>query len=401
MPSTFDRPAVPSTFLRWGRGARRPALVVGRTRAPNPPTRVWRDWLLVGVLVPTAVLEGTLREDVTWRPVALVLALGMTVTLLWRRTHPLAVVAVAFGAVTVVTAAEILSGTDGSVGLDTNVLVLLLPYALLRWGSGRDIVIGLAIIMVAYGVGIAADYTGIVDAVLANVFLLFPAVLGAAVRYRTSSRLRELDQVKLHERGQLARELHDTVAHHVSAIAIQAQAGRTLAASHPDAAVDALNVIEAEASRTLAEMRIMVGSLRDGEEPDLAPQRGVADIAELARSSGDSPQVNVELSGNLDDLRPSVGAAIYRLAQESITNAVRHARHATVIDVRVTGDDDSVRLTVADDGDSSAAGRNPSGFGLVGMTERATLLGGTLEAGPNGGKGWTVSAVLPRSGSAP
>lgn len=90
--------------------------------------------------------------------------------------------------------------------------------------------------------------------------------------------------------------------------------------------------------------------------------------------------------------------AIYRLAQESITNAVRHARHTTRINVRITGDDERVRLTV-DDGDDSSTGRTPWGYGLVGMTERATLLGGTLEAGPGPDTGWTVNAVLPKAGT--
>ena len=93
-------------------------------------------------------------------------------------------------------------------------------------------------------------------------------------------------------------------------------------------------------------------------------------------------------------------AAVYRIAQESITNAVKHARRATQIDVRVTGDADCVRLTVRDDGDTSSSGANASpGYGLAGMGERAALLGGTLEAGPSGGSGWLVSAVLPRNGA--
>ena len=120
----------------------------------------------------------------------------------------------------------------------------------------------------------------------------------------------------------------------------------------------ALEVIEEAASRTLVEMRAMVGVLRDGEEPDLAPQRGVADIERLARDAAHGPRVDVQLSGDLDELRPSVGAAMYRLAQESITNALRHARHATRIDVRVAGEDDCVRLTVRDDGDAGAADRS-------------------------------------------
>jgi len=369
-------------------------------RAPDPPTRVWRDWALVGVLVPMAVLEGSLRDEVVWRPVALVLALGLSFPLLWRRTNPLAAVAVAFGAVIVVDVAALL-GAAGPVGLYTNAYVLLFPYSLFRWGSGREAVIGLAIVLIAGGLGIAGDYTNAVDAVLGSVILLFPAALGASVRYRANSRLREVDQVKLLEREQLARELHDTVAHHVSAIAIRAQAGRVVAASHPDAAVDALQVIEEEASRTLAEMRTMVGALRQGEEADLAPQRGVADIERLARSAGDSPHVDVELSGDLDHLPSSVEAAIYRLAQESITNAVRHARHATSVKVSVVGDARSVRLTVSDDGEpSSFSASSSSGYGLAGMTERATLLGGSLEAGPSVDRGWTVDAVLPRNGTA-
>ena len=364
-------------------------------RVPDPPTRVWRDWALVAVLVPLAVLEVILREDLVWRPVALVLGAAPVFTLLWRRTHPLVVVAVAFGAQTLADVTT-LFGADESAVLYTTAYVLLLPYSLFRWGSGRDAAIGLAMILV----GLFISDTGL-DLVIAIGFFLFSAALGAAIRYQASSRLREMDQVKLREREQLARELHDTVAHHVSAIAIRAQAGRTLAAADPNAAVDALEVIEEEASRTLAEMRTMVGALRQGEEPDLAPQRGVADIERLALSAGDRPRVDVDLSGDLDDLPSSVEAGIYRLAQESITNAVRHARHATRVKVSVVGDDRSVRLTVSDDGDAGPLSASASsGYGIAGMTERAKLLGGTLEAGPSRDRGWTVDAVLPRNGTA-
>jgi signal transduction histidine kinase len=354
--------------------------------------------VLVAVLVPTAVLEGLLREDLVWPAVATVLALVAISTLLWRRTRPLLAVAVAFGSIGTVAVAELV-WADEPVGLYTSICVLLLPYALFRWGSGREAAIGLAIILACGVVGTAADSPGVVDAVFGAVFLLFPAALGASVRYRVSSRLREIDQVKLQERQQLARELHDTVAHHVSAIAIQAQAGRTVAASRPEAAVRALEVIEEAASRTLAEMRTVVGVLRDGDEPDRAPQRGVVDIERLARDAAHGPRVDVELTGEFDALRPAVGAAMYRLAQEAITNAMQHARHATRIDVQVAGEDDCVRLTVRDDGDAGSADGSRSGYGLVGMAERAALLGGTFEAGPGPDKGWTVNAVLPRAGA--
>jgi signal transduction histidine kinase len=362
-------------------------------RAPQPPGRVWRDWVLVGLLLPTAILEGIFRDQLVWRPVAVLFGVGGVLLLLWRRTRPFEVVVAAFGSLIVLDFVSLLSVHE-SVGLYTMVCVVLLPYSLFRWGSGREIGIGLAFILVALSLGLAVDYTGLVDSVVGSMFLLFPATLGAAVRYRTSSRVRELDQVRLREREQLARELHDTVAHHVSAIAIRAQAGRVVAATDPGAAMDALVVIEAEASRTLAEMRIMVAGLRADEAAELAPQPGVADLERLARSTGDRLLVDVDLSGDLDDLGPSVGAAIYRIAQESITNAVRHARDATRIDVRVAADAVCVRLPIRDDGEAGSAG--PVGYGLVGMTERATLLGGSFEAGPGPDKGWTVEAVLPK-----
>lgn len=365
----------------------------------NPPKRVWRDWLLVGVLVPTAVLEGLLRPDVVWRPVALVTCVALVFTLLWRRTHPLAVILTVFVVVTLIDLVAPVSSSGERFGLFTTAFVLLLPYALGRWGSGRDIVIGLAFTL---GAQVLREVVNgnLGDMLIGIPFLLTPAVLGLAVRYRHSARSREVEQVKMREREQLARELHDTVAHHVSAIVIQAQAGRVLSGSRPDAALEALRVIESEASRTLREMRTMVGALRDGQAADLAPQQGIADIPSLARVVGQKPVVDVELIGELDGLPPEVGAAVYRLAQESITNAVRHARHATRIDVKVTGEESCVRLSVVDDGDMVPSARSSWGYGLVGMTERATLLGGSLEAGPGPQRGWTVTAVLPLTGAA-
>jgi signal transduction histidine kinase len=368
-------------------------------RVPQPPERVWRDWVLVAVFASTAVLESSLRHDVPWRPVGVLEAFMLAFALLWRRTHPLAMVAVAFGVAIVVDLASIAGHAGGPVSLYTMAFLLLLPYALFRWGSGREAVIGSAIALVAYGVGLVRDHTQVTDSSIGFVILVFPAVLGASVRFWATSRLRELDQVRLRDREQLARELHDTVAHHVSAMVIRAQAGRVVAESRPGAAVEALEIIELEGSRTLAEMRTMVGALRERDDADLSPQRGVADIERLARSLGDEPPVEVYLSGDLDDLSPSVGAAIYRIAQESITNAMRHARHATRIVVLVAGEEDCIRLTIRDDGDAVSTVRALDGYGVVGMTERATLLGGVLEVGPGPDRGWVVNAVLPRVGS--
>ncbi|MEV6266510.1 sensor histidine kinase [Kribbella sp. NPDC051936] len=367
--------------------------LLAEPRAPEPPGRVWRDWVLVGGLLLAVVLEGVLREDVVWRPAAIVIAVVVACALLWRRTRPLTVVAAVFGVLIVINLVTLVTG-NATFGLYSMICVVLLPYSLARWGSGREILIGLVFILVALVLGIASDFTGYAEAAFGSMFLLFPATLGLAVRYRWTARNRELGQVRLRERELLARELHDTVAHHVSAIVIRAQAGRAVAATRPEAAVDALAVIEAEGTRTLAEMRAMVGVLRDDGTAALAPQPGVAELEQLARSTGDRPRVEVEVSGDLGDLDGAVGAAIYRIAQESITNAVRHARQATRIDVRLTSSDDSVQLTVRDNGETTS--RNPGGYGLVGMAERATLLGGTLAAGPDPDRGWSVDVVLPR-----
>lgn len=369
-------------------------------RPSQPPVRVWRDWALLGVLVPWSVLDGILGLRVkAWPPVTVTVGVVLALTLLWRRTHPFAAVAVAFGFLIAVDVAMIIAAAEPLHPWSTG-FVLLLSYSLFRWGAGREAAIGLVIILAWLPITYTAEPVGAADVAAGYGFFLFSAALGASIRYYANTRIRDIDQAKLREREQLARELHDTVAHHVSAIAVQAQAGRTLAASHPDRAMAALEIIEEAASRTLDEMRTMVGALREGEEPDFVPQPGVTDIARLARRTGDWPRVDVELSGDFDDLAPSVGAAMYRLAQESITNAVRHARHATRISVRVADDDDDcVRLTVRDDGDGSPTGQSSLGYGLVGMTERATLLGGTLEAGPNPDSGWTVNAVLPKAGA--
>ena len=367
-------------------------------RPSAPPVRVWRDWALLAVVTVSGVLEGVLREDLPLPVLSVVLTVGMAPLLLWRRTHPLAVVATAFGVVAVVDIGLIVSDAP-ALDMYTMVYFLLLPYSLFRWGSGREAVAGLAIILAPATVSLFVSWTGVADAIGGVAVLMSAFALGWAVRSQHGAQERRLEQVKSEERGLLARELHDTVAHHVSGIAIQAQAGRAVAASDPERATEVLAVIEDAASRTLTELRTMVGVLRASEGVDFAPRPGVADLERLAGQAEGGPQVDVELSGELDDLSPAVVAALYRLTQESVTNARRHARSATRVAVRVVGDAERVHLTVDDDGALSTAGGSPSGYGLVGMRERAKLLGGTFHAGPSAGGGWRVEAMLPRAGA--
>ncbi len=374
--------------------------VLDEPRPSAPPARVWRDWAVLGVVTVSGVLEALVRQDMPLKGLSVVMAVGLAPLLLWRRTHPLAVVATGFGVVTVVDVVLIASGAP-ALDVYTMIYFLLLPYALFRWGSGREAVAGLAIILVAATVGFLVGWTGVGDAIGGGAVLMSAFALGWAVRSQHGARERRLEQVKSEERVMLARELHDTVAHHVSAIAIQAQAGRALAATSPSSALEALEVIEVEASRTLVEMRAMVRVLRNEAPVDYAPQPGVADLERLSGASPAGPRVEVRVSGDLAALPAAIDSAVFRIAQEAVTNARRHARNATLIDVSVAGDESTVSLVVRDDGDPVAADRaTEAGYGLTGMVERALLLGGACQAGPCPGRGWAVSATLPRRVSA-
>ena len=227
---------------------------------PRPsasPVRVRRDWALLAFVMVSGVLEGVLREDMPLPGLSMVLAVGLAPLLLWRRTHPLAVVAAAFGVVAVVDIGLIAADAP-ALDVYTMLYFLLLPYALFRWGSGREAVAGLAIILFAAAMGFFVGWTGVAEAIGGVAVLISAFALGWAVRSQHDAQERRLEQAKSEERVLLARELHDTVAHHVSAIAVQAQAGRALAATSPSSPLEALEVIEVEASRTLAEMRAMV-----------------------------------------------------------------------------------------------------------------------------------------------
>ena len=354
---------------------------------------MWRDWALLGVAVTASLIEVALRPDRTWLLTALAVSIVVALCLLWRRTHPLAAVAVAFGTLIVFDVARIVA--SDATGLASIGFVLVLPYALLRWASGREAVIGLGIILVWLVTTHVADPTPVNDVVAAYGFFLFSAALGASIRFHATTLMRDIERAELRQRHELARDLHDTIGHHMSGIVIQAQAGQALAASHPDRALTVLETIEQAATRALAEMRTIVGVLRVGAaEPDLAPQPGLADIERFARTAG-TPRIDVHLSGALQDLPAAVSVALYRIAQEALTNTMRHAHNVTRVHIDVVGDVDRVHLTVRDDGAVVAATRHLSGFGLIGMRERASLLGGTLLAGPGPDRGWVVEATLP------
>lgn len=364
---------------------------------PRPLTRPGQEAAVVGAPVAAVVLEGVLRPEIGAHPWAVAVVAGLALTLLGRRRRPLLALLVVVVGVSALT-------TTGVPDLYSSVFVLALVYAVARWGSGRAALTG-ATAMLGYAAVTSSTQSQSVGDAIGGVAVVGAALaLGTAMRLRDRAARRALDEVRLREREQLARDLHDTVAHHVSAIAVRAQAGLAVAPQRPEAATEALAVIEAEASRALAEMRTIVRVLRhDAADdataqgvaagpPPAAPHPRLADVADLADGTA-TPPVQVTLTGPVGDVTPAVGAALYRMAQEALTNARRHARDATRVDVTVRVDPDVVHLGVSDDG---APGSRGDGYGLVGMRERAALLGGSCTAGPAPAGGWTVTATLPR-----
>ncbi len=360
--------------------------------ADAPPLRRL-DGLLAGVLAAAALVEGIARPDVTWRPLVTVLALALVPALPWRRSRPLVAALLGWGVAGLLAVLQLTADT-GDLGLYSMLAVLVLLYSLVRWGSGREVVLGTAFVTVVVVLGMFASSAGWADAFGGSVLLVSLVALAAVFRYRADLWQRQQREIRNEERVALARELHDTVAHHVSAIAVQAQAGGVVADLQPEKAAEVLAAIESEASRTLAEMRSMVRVLREDEAVAYAPQLGVADLPGLVRADA-TPAVVVSLAGSLTRLARPVDAAVYRLAQESLTNALRHARSATRVGIDVRREGDAVRLRVTDDGRTEPGPAPEPGFGLLGMAERAHLLGGSFSAGPGPAGGWVVEAVLP------
>ncbi|HEY7969961.1 MAG TPA: histidine kinase, partial [Candidatus Limnocylindrales bacterium] len=199
------------------------------------------------------------------------------------------------------------------------------------------------------------------------------------------------------ERRQMARELHDVVAHGVSVMLIQAGAARQVLRSSPDQAEEALLTVEATGREAMAELRRLLGVLNDdGEATSVAPQPGMDQLGALVdrvREAGLPAELAID--GTPRSLPASLDTTIYRIVQEALTNALRYARRAATL-VRVTFDDAQVRVEILDDGPAAAGDASEgSGRGLVGMRQRAEQAGGRLEAGPRLGGGYAVRAWLP------
>jgi signal transduction histidine kinase len=358
------------------------------------------DALLV-VLAVAAQVELFVDPTETAHAVTGTAALFWTLPLLLRRRFPLGVPVVVFVTLTV----ESFLPGDAVVQSQANILALLAAFTVA--GTHPDLraaFLGAAIGCATIAAILLNDFTN-----LASFALVF--VIGAAawaVGRALSERARRTAELELRadrlqrahesavadERARIARELHDVIAHSVSVMTVRAGAARLLLDQDPARARQPLLSIEDTGRQALADMRRLLGILRSGgDRADLAPQPGMADVAALVeqvRLAGLSAELNVH--GKPKPLPPGTDLTAYRVVQEALTNALKHATPARArVDVRYGRD--NLELAITNDGRVDGDGQ--PGHGLVGMRERVVLYGGTFKAGPDEDGGYQVRAELP------
>ncbi|WP_131735906.1 sensor histidine kinase [Actinomadura roseirufa] len=337
----------------------------------------------------------------------LVLALFLLAPLVLRRRFPRTVFAV-------VALASCVQWLLGVHPLPGNVAVLMGLYTVaaafpFRWGLAAALVGELGAVMVT------ARYTE--DAATKSTFVMITAlvvgtwILGLHMRTRRAylrsveeraerlerERDAEVQMAMAAERARIARELHDVVAHNVSVIVVQADGATYAIERDPAKAGQALETISSTGRLALAEMRRLLGVLREGDDAGAyAPQPGVAQLDELVeqvRSSG--LDVRYEVDGPPAAMSEGRQLTVFRIVQEALTNTLKHAGAQVAADVRLRYSGGAVEVRVIDDGRGAAAMNDGRGHGLVGMRERAAVYGGSVRAAPRPGGGFEVVARIP------
>ncbi len=259
----------------------------------------------------------------------------------------------------------------------------------------------------------AGSEAGVLTVLLAS---LGPSAALAGIAWRARSEAVEnstarqvmvgtlLEHTARGERARIARELHDVVAHHISMVAVQAETARLTTPGMPAAGAQRLSSIGDTARTALTEMRRLLGVLREDAETGIAdrqPQPGLRQLNELLDEARDASGTATRLivRGPLTSLDPGVELAAYRIAQEALTNARRHAPGAAV-DVELHYTDDALRLRIRDNGPGPPDALPAGGLGLSGMRERAAAVGGELRTGPAAGGGFLIEARMPAKAEA-
>ena len=291
-------------------------------------------------------------------------------------------------------------GVAATVGLS------VLGAAFVRVAAARSA----AIVAVA---GVAVIVAGRVTAQPANLaasvsfgLLLWGGALSAGMWLRSldTRRRMAIDAARQDERLELARELHDVVAHHIAGIVVQAQAARLVAARHPESLDGTLAGIELAGTDALAAMRRVVGLLRGTDDAGgLSPEpEQLSDLVGRFSSHGLAVELRLPADSSEPPWPPEVTTTVYRIVQEALTNIVLHAPGASTVTVTVGDDSSDVTVEVTDDAPAGPSWfAHSGGYGLIGMRERVEALAGTLGAGPRPGGGWVVRATVPLSARSP
>lgn len=325
----------------------------------------------------------------------LVLAVACA-ALYWRRSRPLAVLAVT------IVASAVSTGLGYSELVGIAMLVAL--YSVGRYVTSdqwSSIGLGGALALVA-----TSHFLEPVAAaeIVFGFFVMFLVwYMGRRNRFRVEraaqlerEQAAEARRAVAGERTRIARELHDVVAHRVSLMTVQAGAARTVGADDPEGAARAMEAVEKAGHQALDELRHLLGVLRPEAEADgLGPQPGLADVPRLVDQLRDAGlDVSLTMDSGQTDLPARVDLSAYRIVQEALTNVLKHAGPDARTEVRISTNNNEVAIEVLDDG-QSATNLPGSGHGILGMRERALLLGGSLDAGPRPGGGFLVVANLP------
>ncbi|MGW3644958.1 sensor histidine kinase [Streptomyces sp. NPDC000878] len=381
-------------------------------RDPRSAPHATRNDALLALTTAVAGTAMALLVDDGRRPDALgwTLLLALQVPLVWRRRRPMLVLAV------VVALVVPYHALDNNHSAPTPAAFVALYTVAVTGRPLRTLLTGTTVLAISMTVMLTVDTKQAVE--LLRIFGWIIAVLFVGIdlrfyrqymsaiveRAERAERTREEEARRrvAEERLRVARDLHDLLAHTITLVGVQTSVAAHVLAADPDrldrtAVAKALDDI-AETCRTArGELRTTLEVLREGQGggdgrgplPGLA---GLPDLAETARLAG----AKVELAVRADAVPPAVGAAAYRIVQEALTNAVRHGgREDLTVRVRLYGGEGALRVEVTDDGAGMGMPGDGSGFGLVGMRERARSVGGTLDAGPGADGGFRVSAVLP------
>jgi signal transduction histidine kinase len=369
-------------------------------RIPRRPPIL--DVALAAALAAVGVIETLTSSDLAHDAGTVAAALLTTAPLAWRRVAPLGTLVAVTVAISI---ASIL--VDSFETFYVFMTGLLATYSAGANADRTRALIGIAVVAVWIVVGFAVDPNrgGAGDYLFVAILFGGAWALGAALRARglqAKSLERRAERAEherevavAHERARIARELHDVVAHTVSLMVIQTGAVRRRIHRERPEDAELLTEVESAGRDAIEELRRLLGILRDpGEALSLAPQPGLDRLGPLVEQVRDAGlAVDLRVEGERVAIPPGVDLAAYRIVQESLTNALKHAGPARAV-VQLRYATRAIGIEVTDDGPGTHNGGG-TGHGLVGMRERAALYGGTLEAGPRPEGGYAVRATLP------